>query len=76
MFGKKADPLPTPLHIAIIMDGNGRWASARGLPRTVGHQQGAEAVKRTVESALDLGIRYITLFGYSSENCKRPVEEI
>jgi undecaprenyl diphosphate synthase len=76
MFGKKADLVPTPLHIAIIMDGNGRWASARGLPRTVGHQQGDEAVKRTVESALDLGVRYLTLFGFSSENWKRPVEEV
>lgn len=65
-----------PRHVAIIMDGNGRWASARGLPRTVGHQQGAEAVKRTVRAAADMGIEYLTLFGFSSENWKRPIEEV
>ena len=68
-------PLP-PLHVAIIMDGNGRWATARGLPRTAGHKRGGEAVKRTVESAGRMGIRYLTLFGFSSENWKRPTAEI
>ncbi len=63
-------------HIAIIMDGNGRWAQARGLPRTMGHRQGVEAVKRVVEQASDLGIRYLTLFGFSSENWSRPVDEV
>jgi undecaprenyl diphosphate synthase len=65
-----------PVHVAIIMDGNGRWAKARGLPRTVGHQRGAEAVRRTVRGAAELGIGYLTLFGFSSENWKRPAAEI
>lgn len=65
-----------PRHIAIIMDGNGRWASSRGLPRTIGHQQGAEAVKRTVRAAAEMGIEYLTLFGFSSENWKRPFDEV
>lgn len=65
-----------PRHVAIIMDGNGRWARARGLPRTAGHQQGVQAVRRTVEAAADLGIEYLTLFGFSSENWKRPAEEV
>src|SRR5690349_9984896 len=65
-----------PAHIAIIMDGNGRWAKARGLPRTMGHRAGIEAVKRTIEAAKDLGISYVTLFGFSSENWSRPAEEI
>jgi undecaprenyl diphosphate synthase len=63
-------------HIAIIMDGNGRWASARGLPRTAGHKKGIEAVKRTVEAAIKLDIKYLTLFGFSSENWSRPIEEV
>lgn len=66
----------SPQHVAIIMDGNGRWAQARGLPRTMGHRQGIEAVKRVVEAAGDLGVRYLTLFGFSSENWSRPVEEV
>jgi undecaprenyl diphosphate synthase len=65
-----------PLHVAIIMDGNGRWAKARGLPRTIGHQRGAEAVRRTVIGAVELGISHLTLFGFSSENWKRPASEI
>ena len=65
-----------PRHVAIIMDGNGRWAGARGLPRSVGHQRGAEAVRRTVEASIDLGIGYLTLFGFSSENWKRPKAEV
>jgi undecaprenyl diphosphate synthase len=68
--------LPLPRHIAIIMDGNGRWAKARGLPRIAGHRQGAEAVRRTVRAAGELGIPYLTLFGFSSENWKRPLAEI
>ena len=66
----------TPQHIAIIMDGNGRWAKSRGLPRTAGHHQGVEACKRVVRAAGELGVKYITLFGFSSENWSRPVEEI
>ena len=65
-----------PRHVAIIMDGNGRWAGARGLPRSSGHQRGAEAVRRTVEASIDLGIGYLTLFGFSSENWKRPKAEV
>jgi undecaprenyl diphosphate synthase len=65
-----------PLHVAIIMDGNGRWAKARGLPRTVGHQRGAEAVRRAVRGAVEFGIPYLTLFGFSSENWKRSPAEI
>lgn len=67
---------PPPAHVAIIMDGNGRWARARGLPRAVGHQRGAEAVRRTVRGAGELGISYLTLFGFSSENWKRSPTEI
>ena len=65
-----------PVHVAIIMDGNGRWAQARGLPRVAGHAQGAEAVRRTVKAASALGIRYLTLYGFSLENWKRPAKEI
>ena len=76
------EPLPAssgpvaPLHVAIIMDGNGRWAKARGLPRAVGHQRGAEAARRTVQGAVELGIGYLTLFGFSSENWSRPTSEV
>ena len=70
-----AEPKP-PVHVAIIMDGNGRWAKARGLPRVAGHKRGAEAVGRTVTGAAELGIQYLTLYGFSSENWKRPPAEI
>jgi len=69
-------PPPAPVHVAIIMDGNGRWAKARGLPRTAGHQKGAEAVKNVVKAAIAMGVSYLTLFGFSSENWKRPESEI
>jgi len=65
-----------PLHVAIIMDGNGRWAKSRGLPRTAGHKRGAEAVRRTVEAAREMGIGYLTLYAFSSENWKRPAGEV
>jgi undecaprenyl diphosphate synthase len=65
-----------PRHVAIIMDGNGRWASARGLPRTEGHRRGVEALRRTVRAAGDLGIRILTIFSFSSENWSRPPAEI
>ena len=68
--------MPTPAHIAIIMDGNGRWAKQRGLPRTAGHHQGVEACKRTIRAAVELKIPYITLFSFSSENWSRPADEI
>ncbi len=71
-----AVPGMTPRHIAIIMDGNGRWAQARGLPRIAGHRRGAEAVRRTVTAAGELGVPYLTLFGFSSENWKRPLAEV
>ena len=70
------DPISVPPHIAIIMDGNGRWARARGLPRTAGHKKGAQAVQRTLEAAIDLGVQYLTLFGFSSENWNRPEGEV
>jgi undecaprenyl diphosphate synthase len=69
-------PRPSPRHIAIIMDGNGRWAQARGLPRIAGHRRGAEALRRTLIAASELGIPYLTLFGFSSENWKRPLGEV
>jgi undecaprenyl diphosphate synthase len=67
---------PAVRHVAIIMDGNGRWAAERGLPRVEGHRQGVESVRRTVEAALDLGIGHLTLFSFSSENWSRPKPEI
>ncbi|MBI5164123.1 MAG: isoprenyl transferase [Magnetospirillum sp.] len=67
---------PPPVHVAIIMDGNGRWAKARGLPRTLGHKRGAEAVRRAVEFARETGISYLTLYAFSSENWKRPAGEV
>lgn len=75
-FIKSAMDGKNPTHIAIIMDGNGRWASARGLPRTAGHKQGIEALKRAVRAAGEVGIPYLTLFGFSTENWNRPVEEV
>ena len=80
----KPQPLPNagidgfavPRHVAIIMDGNGRWASARGLPRSEGHRRGVEALRRTVRAAGDLGIGILTIFSFSSENWSRPPAEI
>jgi undecaprenyl diphosphate synthase len=68
--------LPVPRHVAIIMDGNGRWAKSRRLPRVAGHRQGVEAVRRTVRAAGDLGIEALTLYAFSSENWRRPAAEI
>jgi len=65
-----------PRHVAIIMDGNGRWAKQRARPRTFGHTEGVEALRRTVEAAGELGVRYLTVFGFSTENWRRPMEEI
>jgi undecaprenyl diphosphate synthase len=65
-----------PRHVAIIMDGNGRWAESRGLPRSAGHHMGVEAVRRTVRAAMELGIQYLTIFSFSSENWARPAAEI
>ena len=69
-------PTTLPEHIAIIMDGNGRWAKQRSLPRLAGHREGANAVKRTVEAAQKLGIKFLTLYAFSTENWSRPKEEI
>ena len=65
-----------PRHVAIIMDGNGRWAQARGLSRTAGHRSGMEAVRRTVEASIEFALPYVTIFGFSSENWRRPAEEV
>ena len=65
-----------PRHVAIIMDGNGRWASRRGLPRAAGHKAGAEAVRRTMQAAVDSGVEALTLYAFSSENWRRPEEEV
>ncbi|KQS88390.1 MULTISPECIES: isoprenyl transferase [unclassified Rhizobium] len=65
-----------PAHVAIIMDGNGRWANSRGLPRTMGHRKGVEAVREAVRTAGEVGIRYLTLFAFSSENWSRPEAEV
>ncbi len=77
-----AQPSPTetpaiqPRHVAIIMDGNGRWARQRNRPRTFGHAEGVEALRRTVEAAGELGVEYLTVFGFSTENWRRPAEEV
>lgn len=68
--------LPPPVHVAIIMDGNGRWAAGHGLPRVAGHRRGAEAVRTAIRAAVKEGVRYLTLFGFSSENWKRPLTEV
>src|SRR5579859_4326729 len=65
-----------PLHVAIIMDGNGRWAAARGLPRVEGHRRGVETLRHVVRAAGELGVRYLTIFSFSSENWSRPASEI
>jgi undecaprenyl diphosphate synthase len=69
-------PFGTPRHVAIIMDGNGRWAAARGLPRGEGHRRGVEALRKTVRAAGELGISYLTIFSFSAENWSRPPSEI
>ncbi len=65
-----------PNHVAIIMDGNGRWAARRGLPRAEGHRRGVEALRRTVRAAIELGVRYLTIYSFSSENWRRPATEV
>jgi len=65
-----------PTHVAIIMDGNGRWAAQRGLPRFEGHRRGVEAIRRAVRTAGDLGIRYLTVYSFSAENWRRPAQEV
>jgi undecaprenyl diphosphate synthase len=76
-MSKKPDDLTViPRHIAIIMDGNGRWAKERGLPRTEGHRRGAESVRAMTEACRELGVQYLTLYAFSSENWKRPKREV
>jgi undecaprenyl diphosphate synthase len=65
-----------PRHVAIIMDGNGRWAAARGLPRAEGHRRGVEALRRTIRAAGEIGIKFVTIFSFSAENWSRPASEI
>ena len=74
---KFAETVPdVPQHVAIIMDGNGRWAAARGLPRVEGHRRGVEALRKTVRAAGEMGIRCLTIFSFSSENWQRPASEV
>ena len=82
-FTKKPEPVRTqvdfsrlPRHIAIIMDGNGRWAKKRGLPRTAGHAAGAETFRTIATYCKDIGLDYLTVYAFSSENWKRPEEEV
>ena len=67
---------PLPAHVAVIMDGNGRWAKTRGLDRSMGHVEGVNAVRRITEIASDLGVKYLTLYTFSTENWNRPQEEV
>ena len=69
-------PAKIPQHVAIIMDGNGRWAKQRGMPRLEGHRRGVEAVRTAMNAAREIGIRYITLYAFSVENWKRPQDEV
>ena len=69
-------PAGVPRHIAIIMDGNGRWAQSRGLPRIEGHRRGVEALRRTVDAAGKLGVQYLTVYSFSIENWRRPASEV
>jgi len=69
-------PARIPTHIAIIMDGNGRWASARGLPRLAGHRAGTENLRRIIEACIEFGIKYLTIYAFSTENWGRPTEEV
>ncbi|MEY2943909.1 MAG: di-trans,poly-cis-decaprenylcistransferase [Pseudomonadota bacterium] len=76
MIASKARPTTTAKHVAIIMDGNGRWAKKRHLPRVVGHQRGVEAVRRLTRAARDMGLEALTLYAFSTENWSRPEEEV
>jgi undecaprenyl diphosphate synthase len=69
-------PCGLPTHVAVIMDGNGRWAAARHLPRVAGHREGARAVRRTIEAAIRSGVSWLTLYAFSSENWRRPASEV
>ncbi len=73
---KKKPPESVPVHVAIIMDGNGRWARSRGLPRLAGHRAGVENLRRLLEAAVEYGVRYLTIYAFSTENWQRPEEEV
>lgn len=75
-FNNEPDYTRIPAHVAIIMDGNGRWAKAKGLPRTAGHAAGVETVKRITEEAVRMGVKYLTLYTFSTENWNRPAAEV
>jgi undecaprenyl diphosphate synthase len=74
-FGR-LDPARVPEHVAVIMDGNGRWATQRNLPRVAGHRAGARATEEAIATAIELGVRYLTLYSFSSENWRRPADEV
>ncbi|MDP3320300.1 MAG: polyprenyl diphosphate synthase, partial [Bosea sp. (in: a-proteobacteria)] len=74
--GQRPGHVPQPAHVAIIMDGNGRWAQMRGLPRQEGHRRGLEALRAAVRNAGDLGVRILTLYSFSTENWRRPATEV
>lgn len=74
--GTQSEDRSIPVHIAIILDGNGRWAKAHGLPRSLGHRQGCEMLERIVEDCARLGVQYLTVYGFSTENWKRSEEEV
>jgi undecaprenyl diphosphate synthase len=76
VFPEAIDPNRVPVHVAVVMDGNGRWAQRRGLPRTDGHAAGEEALFDTVEGALDIGLDWLTVYAFSTENWKRPRDEV
>lgn len=76
MYSPDLDPERVPTHIAVVMDGNGRWANARGLGRNAGHEAGEQALFDVVEGALQLGVRYLTVYAFSTENWKRPADEV
>ena len=80
VFASSTEVVPAtdavPQHIAIILDGNGRWATERRLPRTAGHKKGVDAVRATVEACAQRGVRFLTLFAFSSENWRRPEDEV
>lgn len=75
-FLERIDKEKVPGHVAVIMDGNGRWAAQKGLPRIVGHAAGTEAVRETIKAASEIGVSFLTLYTFSSENWKRPAEEV
>ncbi len=74
--GRRRSSLPRPRHVAIIMDGNGRWARRRGLPRVAGHRAGTENIRRIIEACVEEGIEFLTLYAFSTENWNRPSEEV